>query len=153
MVLEKSLCLLFVRFPSPSFPFLPLPIPNHHLHGGLPLLFSLAICIVVFSFFAHCLFPVSVLFFFVILAVTSLDSWTMSTGVLAYGSRAETMSAFFTRFLETYLTPGETLIPGGKGEGGGSVSPWYWICRKPSLRFPFLPFPFLPLPFPSHLLP
>ena len=26
-----------------------------------------------------------------------------------------------TRY-ETYLIPGETLIP------GGSVSPWYWIC-------------------------
>ena len=26
---------------------------------------------------------------------------------------------------ETYLIPGETLIPWRKG---GSVSPWYWIC-------------------------
>ena len=25
---------------------------------------------------------------------------------------------------ETYLIPGKTLIPGGRG----SVSPWYWIC-------------------------
>ena len=30
-----------------------------------------------------------------------------------------------TRY-ETYLIPGETLIPGGREEG--SVSPWYWIC-------------------------
>ena len=43
---------------------------------------------------------------------------------------------------KSYVIPGETLIPGGRGRG--SVSPWYWICVISRIKGGFIKFPRLP---------
>ena len=51
-----------------------------------------------------------------------------SNTIISNNFRTNQINLSLTRFgqgrYETYLIPGETLIPGGRG----SVSPWYWIC-------------------------